>query len=175
MILSAGGRARRRAGDISRCAPRRRVDKDDSVISMNQIPPINRLRTVLSGYVAAALAGAIIPVIGYLVLGHMAYGAGIERVLIPRVAFALVETVGVSLLPVAIVIALTEAFSIQAVFAYVLLGVFVFVGCAFYLIPHQALNVVVLSGMTSAGIVAGLVYWRIAGRNAGRWRAAHRD
>ncbi len=151
------------------------MDKDDSVSRMNRIPPINRLRTVLSGYVAAALAGAIIPIGGVLVLGHMTYGGGIERVLIPRVAFAFVETVGVSLLPVVIIIALAEAFSIQAVFAYVLLGIFVFIGCAFYLIPHQALNVVVLSGMTSAGIVAGLVYWRIAGRNAGAWRAAHRD
>ena len=26
--------------------------------------------------------------------------------------------------------------------------------------------------MTGAGIVAGLVYWMIAGRNAGAWRAA---
>ena len=137
---------------------------------MNRIPPINRLRTVLSGYVVAALAGATIPIGGYLVLGHMAYGGGIERVLIPRVGFAFIETVGVSLLPVAIIIALTETFSIRAVFAHVLLGILVFIGCAFFLAPLQAVNVIVLSGMTSAGIVAGLVYWRIAGRNAGCWR-----
>ena len=137
---------------------------------MKRIPPIKRLRTVLSAYVAAVLAGAIIPIGAYLVLGHIAYGGGMERVLIPRVALAFAETVGVSLLPVAIIVALTEAFSIQAVFAYVLLGVLVFIGCAFYLAPHQAESVVILSGMTSAGIVAGLVYWRIAGRDAGRWR-----
>lgn len=147
------------------------MDEDDSLARMNRVPPINRLRTILSGYAAAVLAGAIIPIGGYLVLGHLAYGGGIERVLVPRVAFAFVETVGVSLLPVVIVIALAEAFSIQAVSAYVLLGILVFIGCAFYLAPHQAANLVVLSGMTSAGIVAGLVYWRIAGR----WRAAHRD
>jgi len=28
--------------------------------------------------------------------------------------------------------------------------------------------------MTGAGIVAGLVYWMIAGRNAGAWRAPPR-
>jgi hypothetical protein len=145
--------------------------KDDNVSRMNKIPPIDRLRTVLSGYVAATLAGAIIPICGYLVLGYIAYGRGIAaQFLAPMVAFGFAKAVAISLLPVLAIIALTEAFSIQAVFAYVLLGIFVFVGYAFYLIPHQAVNVVVLSGMTSAGIVAGLVYWNIAGRNAGAWR-----
>ena len=137
---------------------------------MNRIPPVNRLLTVLLGYVAAALAGAIIPTGGYLLLGYMTYGGSVERLLIPVAALAFVKAVGVSLLPAVIIIALTEAFSIQAVFAYVLLGIFVFIGCALYLVPHDILSFAVLNGMTSAGIVAGLVYWRIAGRHAGRWR-----
>jgi hypothetical protein len=29
--------------------------------------------------------------------------------------------------------------------------------------------------MTGAGVVAGFVYWLIAGRNAGAWRKAPRD
>jgi hypothetical protein len=29
--------------------------------------------------------------------------------------------------------------------------------------------------MTGAGIVAGIVYWMIAGRNAGAWRAPRRS
>jgi len=138
---------------------------------MNKIPPIKRLRTVLSGYVAATLAGAIIPIGGYLVLGYIAYGRAIAaQFLVPMAASGFAKAVANSLLPVLAIVALTEAFSIQAVFAYVLLGVFVFVGYAFYLVPHQVLNLAVLSGMTSAGIVAGLVYWKIAGRNAGAWR-----
>ena len=143
---------------------------------MNHVPPINRLLTILSGYVAAALAGAVIPIGGYLLLGYFAYGrATVEQLLIPLAALAVVRAVGVSLLPAVTIIALTEAFAVQAVFAYVLLGVLVFIGCAFYLAAHDVLNFVVLSGMTSAGIVAGLVYWKIAGRNAGRWRQARQE
>jgi hypothetical protein len=138
---------------------------------MTRIPPVNRLLAILSGYVAAALAGAVIPIVGYLLLGFMTYGKEVEPLLIPVAAFAFVKAVGVSLLPVAAMIALTEAFSIQAVFAYVLLGVFVFIGSALFLVPHDILNLAVLSGMTSAGIVAGLVYWRIAGRSAGAWHS----
>jgi hypothetical protein len=143
---------------------------------MNRVPPIGRLLTVLSGYAAAALAGAFIPIGGYLLLGYFAYGRGIvEQFLIPAAAFAFVKTVGLSLLPIVTIMALTEAFAIQAVFAYVLLGILVFVGCAVYLVPHNILNFAVLSGMISGGIVAGLVYWKIAGRNAGSWRQARRE
>jgi hypothetical protein len=138
---------------------------------MTRIPPANRLLTILLGYVAAALAGAVIPIGGYLLLGYFAYGRGIvEQSLVPAAAFAFMGAVGVSLLPVVTIVALTETFSIRAVSAYVLLGILVFIGCAFYLVPHHVLNLTVLSGMTSAGIVAGLVYWKIAGREAGRWR-----
>lgn len=137
---------------------------------MNRVPPVNRLLTVLLGYVAAAFAGAVIPIGGYLLLGYIAYGKDVEPLLVPVAAFAFLRTVGLSLLPVVTIIALTEAFSIQAVSAYVLFGIVVLIGCALYLVPHDVLNLTVLSGMTSGGIVAGLVYWKIAGRSAGRWR-----
>jgi hypothetical protein len=136
---------------------------------MNRVPPVSRLLTILSGYLAAGFAGATIPTGGYLLLGYVAYGKSVEPLLVPVAALAFVKAAGISLLPAVIIIALTEALSIQAVFAHVLFGIFVFIGCAVYLAPHN-LSFVVLSGMTSAGIVAGLTYWRIAGRNAGRWR-----
>ena len=143
---------------------------------MNRIPPIGRLLTILMGCVAATLAGAVIPIGGYLLLGYFAYGRAIAaQLLIPLAAFAFVKAVGVSLLPVVTIIVLTEAFAIRAVFAYVLLGILVLIGCALYLGPHNILNFAVLSGMISAGIVAGLVYWKIAGRNAGRWREGEQE
>ena len=69
-------------------------------------------------------------------------------------------------------VAIAESFSIRAVLAYVLLGVAVLIGCTLYLVMHEGLafSFAVVSAMTSAGIVAGLVYWRIAGRDAGAWR-----
>lgn len=142
---------------------------------MNRLPPVSRLLTILSGYVAGALAGAAIPIGGYLLLGYIAYGRSVEPLLAPVAALALVRSAGLSLLPVATIIALTEAFAVQAVSGYVLFGILVFIGCALYLVPHDILNLAVLSGMTSGGIVAGLVYWRIAGRNAGRWRRAGQE
>ncbi len=137
---------------------------------MNRVPPVKRLLTILLGYVAATLAGAVIPIGGYMLLGYVRYGKDVEPLLIPVVAFAFVSAAGLSLLPAVTIIALTEVFAVQAVSAYVLFGVLVFVGCTLYLVPHEVLNLAVLSAMTSGGIVAGLVYWKIAGRNAGRWR-----
>jgi hypothetical protein len=142
---------------------------------MNRVPPVNRLLTILLGYVAATLAGSVIPIGGYLLLGYISYGKDVEPLLIPVVAFAFVSAAGLSLLPALTIIALTEAFSVQAVSAYVLLGILVFIGCTLYLIPHEVLNLAVLSAVTSGGIVAGLVYWKIAGRNAGRWRQGQQD
>lgn len=139
---------------------------------MNHVPPARRLLTVLSGYIAAAIAGGVIPIAGYALLVRIAHGPTIALVL-PSAAFTFLKMAGISLLPTALVIAITERFSIRAVFAYVLLGVAILIGCTIYMVMRDglALYFAVLSGMTSAGIVAGLVYWQIAGRDAGAWRS----
>jgi hypothetical protein len=72
---------------------------------------------------------------------------------------------------------ITEAFSIRSILFYGLGGALF--GLAVYLVftPFDT-NAMTFVGvdrrelevMTGAGIVAGLVYWAIAGRNAGRWR-----
>jgi hypothetical protein len=40
------------------------------------------------------------------------------------------------------------------------------------LLPHSLLDAIVFAGFAATGAIAGLVYWRIAGRNAGSWRRA---
>ncbi len=139
---------------------------------MNHVPPVRRLLTVLLGYVAAALVAGVLPIGGYVLLARIAYGPATALSLLPSAVLAFFRLAGISLLPAVIIIALTERFSIRAVFAYVLLGAAILVGCTIYLLTCAGLgfNFAVLSGMTSAGILAGVVYWQIAGRDAGAWR-----
>ena len=84
---------------------------------------------------------------------------------------------GFALLPAMLVAAITEAFYIRSVLAYAVGGGLVGAACYLGLIPFDP-DTMRFDGiirrhleiMTGAGIVAGLVYWMIAGRNAGAWR-----
>ena len=76
-----------------------------------------------------------------------------------------------------IVVAITEAFYIRGALAYAVGGGLVGLACYLGLVPFDPETLrfegIVrrhLEIMTGAGIVAGLVYWMIAGRNAGAWR-----
>src|SRR3954451_23801009 len=91
--------------------------------------------------------------------------------------FGFIFLSGFALLPALIVVLITEAFYIRSVLTYAIGGAVV--GCACYLglIPFDPdtmrFDGIVrrhLEILTGAGIVAGLVYWMIAGRNAGAWR-----
>ena len=84
---------------------------------------------------------------------------------------------GFALLPAVIVVVITEALSIRSVLAYAIGGAVVGLACYLGLIPFDTdsmqFNGIVrrhLEVVTGAGIVGGLIYWMIAGRNAGRWR-----
>jgi len=72
---------------------------------------------------------------------------------------------------------ITEAFAIRSLLFYALAGALVGAACYLSLVPFDpdswSFHGVIrreLEVMTGAGIVAGLVYWLIAGRNAGGWR-----
>src|SRR6202140_5921580 len=91
--------------------------------------------------------------------------------------FGFIFISGFALLPAMIVVAITEAFYIRGALTYAVGGGLV--GLAWYLglVPFDPatlrFNGIVrrhLEIMTGAGIVAGLVYWMIAGRNAAAWR-----
>ena len=88
---------------------------------------------------------------------------------------------GFALLPSLIVVLITEAFYIRSVLAYAVGGGVVGLACYLGLVPFDPATLRFdgiirrhLEIMTGAGIVAGLVYWIIAGRNAGAWRAPRR-
>ena len=84
---------------------------------------------------------------------------------------------GFALLPALIAILLTEAFSMRSILSYAIAGGLAGLCCYLAFIPFDTgtmrFDGIIrhhLEVMIGSGIVAGLAYWLIAGRNAGRWR-----
>jgi phosphotransferase system glucose/maltose/N-acetylglucosamine-specific IIC component len=140
---------------------------------------IGRLFVILFGFLAACLVAGMIIVIAVLFPEFSDLGAGPvdQGVFQILVAFGFIFISGFALLPAAIIALLTEAFSIRSVLAYAIGGAVVGAACYLSLVPFDTdswqFNGIVrrhMEIMTGAGIVAGLIYWTIAGRTAGAWR-----
>jgi hypothetical protein len=140
---------------------------------------IGRLFVILFAFLAACF------VAGMIVVGAVLYpefsdlgGGEIDQSAINvLLGFGFIFLSGFALLPALIVVLITEAFSIRSMLAYAVGGALVGAACYLGLVPFdpQTLHFdgIVrrhLEIMTGAGIVAGLVYWMIAGRTAGAWR-----
>ena len=140
---------------------------------------IGRLFVVFFAFLAACL------VAGMIVVGAVLYpefsDLGSEPIdpaaLNVVLGFGFIFISGFALLPALIVVLITEAFYIRGALSYALGGAVVGLACYLGLIPFDPgtlrFDGIVrrhLEIMTGAGIVAGIVYWMIAGRNAGAWR-----
>jgi hypothetical protein len=145
-----------------------------------------------------ALLGRIIVIVFAVIVASIATGMAIAMgVLGPmwhgftgdvgeRVGFWMVTVVGASftgavgLLPLAILIALAEAFKIRSLLANALAGVamllLAYYGSGFYHPYEESIDSApppvsrAAQLAAASGAVFGFVYWAIAGRNAGRWR-----
>src|SRR3974390_1176741 len=140
---------------------------------------IVRLFVIALGFLAACLVAGLIIVTAVLFPEFSDLGAGPvdQGVFQILVAFGFIFISGFALLPAAIIALITEAFSIRSVLAYAIGGAAVGAACYLSLVPYDPdpwrFNGIVrrhMEIMTGAGIVAGLVYWMIAGRSAGAWR-----
>lgn len=140
---------------------------------------IGRLFIILFAFLFACLAAGMIVVGAVLYPEFSDLGTGpIDQNAINVVlGFGFIFLSGFALLPALIVVLITEAFYVRGVLTYAVGGAIV--GCACYLglipfdpaTPHfDGIVRRHLEIMTGAGIVAGLVYWLIAGRTAGAWR-----
>jgi hypothetical protein len=140
---------------------------------------IGRLFVILFAFLAACLAAGIIVVGAVLFpelsdLGSEPIDQGAFDVVL---GFGFIFISGFALLPAMIIAVITEAFSIRSALAYAVGGGFVGLACYLGLVPFDP-DTLRFEGivrrhleiMTGAGIVAGLVYWMVAGRNAGAWR-----
>jgi hypothetical protein len=142
-----------------------------------------------------ALLGRILVILFACLLASFAAGLVVSlAVLIPmlgdlalapfeRDAFGVVVTFGAifvsayALAPLLLVIVCAEAFSIRSLLFYALAGgllgavlYFNFSGWSGRAFTTGGFARRELEIMAAAGIVAGLVYWAIAGRKAGKWR-----
>ena len=145
---------------------------------------IGRLLVIFFAFLAACLVAGMIVVGAVLFPEFSELGAGpIDLGALNIVlGFGFIFISGFALLPAMIVAAITEAFSIRGVLSYAVGGGLVGLACYLGLVPFDP-DTLRFEGivrrhleiMTGAGIVAGLVYWMIAGRNAGAWREPPRQ
>jgi hypothetical protein len=144
---------------------------------------IGRLFTVLFAFLAACLVAGMIVVGAVLFPEFSDLGNGPidPNALNVVLGFGFIFISGFALLPAMIVAAITEAFYIRGVLTYAAGGGLVGLACYLGLVPFDTETLrfdgIVrrhLEIMTGAGIVAGFVYWMIAGRNAGAWRQPQR-
>jgi hypothetical protein len=140
---------------------------------------IGRLFVILFGFLAACLVAGIIVVCAVLFPEFSDFGEGpIDPGAFNIVlGFGFIIISGFALLPAMIVAAITEAFYIRGALTYAVGGGLVGLACYLGLVPFDTETLrfegIVrrhLEIMTGAGIVGGLIYWMIAGRNAGAWR-----
>ncbi len=84
---------------------------------------------------------------------------------------------GFALVPALVVVLVTEAFYVRSILAYAILGALAGLCAYLAFIPFDTVAMTFdgivrrhLEIMVGAGILGGVVYWVIAGRNAGFWR-----
>jgi hypothetical protein len=138
-----------------------------------------RLFVILFAFLAACLVAGMI-VVGAVLFpefSDLAAGPVDPGALNIVLGFGFIFISGFALLPAMIVVAITEAFYIRGALTYAVGGALVGLACYLGLVPFDTATLrfdgIVrrhLEIMTGAGIVAGLVYWMLAGRSAGVWR-----
>src|SRR3984885_15764309 len=140
---------------------------------------MGRLFVILFGFLAACLVAGMIVVGAVLFPEFSDLGAGPvhQGALNIVLGFGFIFVSGFALLPAMIVAAITEAFYIRGALTYAVGGGVVGLACYLGLVPFDPATLrfegIVrrhLEIITGAGLVAGVVYWMIAGRNAGAWR-----
>ena len=140
---------------------------------------IGRLFVIFFAFLAACLVAGMIVVFALLFPDLSDLGPGFvdQSTLNVVLGFGFIFISGFALLPAMLVAAITEALFIRGILVYAVGGALVGAACYLGLVPFDPdtfrFDGIVrrhLEIMTGAGIVAGLVYWAIAGRNAGAWR-----
>ena len=140
---------------------------------------IGRMFVILFGFLVACFVAGMIVVGAVLFPDFSDLGTGPidQGALNIALGFGFIFISGFALLPAMIVAAITEAFYIRGALTYAVGGGLVGLACYLGLVPFDPATLrfdgIVrrhLEIMTGAGIVAGLVYWMIAGHNAGAWR-----
>ena len=140
---------------------------------------IGRLFVILFAFLAACFVAGMIVVSAIMFPEFSDLGAGPvdPGVLNIILGFGFIFVSGFALVPAMVVVTITEAFYIRSALTYAVGGGLVGLACYLGLVPFDTEQLrfegIVrrhLEIMTGAGIVAGVVYWMVAGRSAGAWR-----
>jgi hypothetical protein len=138
---------------------------------------IGRIFVVLFAFLIASFAAAIVVATGMLLpydwqsLASPGIQGGMFTMVV-GVGFFFIA--GLGLLHAILIIALAETFRLRSALFYAaaggLEGLLLFYQRGFAAgIDNDALMIRMAEIMAAAGIVAGLCYWAMAGRNAGKW------
>jgi len=141
---------------------------------------IGRLFAIFFGFLAACfVAGAVIVyalLFPEMDMQTLEVDSGVVNLVL---GFGFVLLSGFALLPALIAVLITEAFSIRHILAYAVAGGVAGLCCYLAFIPFDTVTMTFegivrrhLEVMVGSGILGGVVYWMIAGRNAGAWRMA---
>jgi hypothetical protein len=130
---------------------------------------------VLFAFLVASLAAAMVMLIGVaLPIWQDVLTPGVEQGVFSVIAgFGAIFISAVAMLPAMIVVGIAEAFRLRSFLFYAACGalgmLWLYYGMGFAPAagPPVAREFEIVA---AAGIAAGLVYWLIAGRNAGRWQ-----
>jgi hypothetical protein len=145
---------------------------------------IGRLFAILFGFVAACFVAGIVIVFALLFpeMTDLSMEPMNQDTINIILGFGFILVSGFALLPAMIAVVITEAFYIRSILAYAVAGGLAGLCCYLGFIPFDTVtwsfDGIVrrhLEVMVGAGILGGVIYWMIAGRNAGAWRDAGRD
>ncbi len=139
---------------------------------------IGRLFMITFGFLLACFAASVVVLFALLFPEMELQTLEIDSNLANAVlGFGFLLVSGFALVPALCVVLLTEAFYIRSLLAYAILGGLAGLCAYLAFIPFDTVamtfNGIVrrhLEVLVGAGILGGVVYWVIAGRNAGFWR-----
>ena len=140
---------------------------------------IGRIFVILFACLLASFAAGLVVTLAVVLpdLSDLALGPFEQGAFGLMIGFGALFVSFYAFVPVLLVIVAAEAFSIRSLLFYAAAGALL--GCVLYLnfggwnwgaVTVQGFARREIEIMAAAGIVAGFVYWVIAGRNAGKWR-----
>jgi len=139
---------------------------------------IARIVVVIFAFLVACLAAATVVMVAFLTLGQTDFTrlATDAVAILVVIGLSSVTLSGYALLPSMLIVALAEGFQLRSAFFYALAGGALALVLTFG--SDFAINISPIFArdreiMVGAGILAGFIYWAIAGRHAGAWRKAH--
>ena len=138
-----------------------------------------RLLVIFFAFLVASFAAGLVVVVAvmYPEWSRLDLGPVDRDALAVVTGFGFIFVSGVAFLPAVVMALVTEAFAIRSLLFYALGGALFGLGVYLAFTPFDPAAMTFvgidrreLEVMSGGGIVAGLVYWLIAGRRAGMWR-----